>query len=258
MIICRSYGLVKLNLWPFYHLILKCDLDLQSTWINVSNEQLCQINLKSMHKCRSYGPDKPNLWPFYHLTCKCDLDLQPTWTNVSNGTSIPQGEQLCHILKSMHKCRSYGPDKLNLWPFYHLTWKCDLDLQLSRTNVSNEQLCQIILKSMHKCRSHGPDKLNLRPFYHLTFKWDLGLQPNWTNASNGTPILQGKQMCHIFFLKPMHKCRSYGPAKLRLWLFYHLMLKVWPWPSTFLNKCFIWHFYSSRRMTVPNDFEINA
>ena len=27
----------------------------------------------------------------------------------------PQGEQLCRIiLKCMHKCRSYGPDKLNL------------------------------------------------------------------------------------------------------------------------------------------------
>ena len=30
---------------------------------------------------------------------------------------------------TMHKCTSYGPDKLNLWPFYHLTFKCDLDLQ---------------------------------------------------------------------------------------------------------------------------------
>ena len=35
--------------------------------------------------------------------------------NVSNGTSPPQGQQLCKIiLKSMHKCTSYGPDKLNL------------------------------------------------------------------------------------------------------------------------------------------------
>ena len=35
-------------------------------------------------------------------------------TNVSNGTSPPRGEQLCKIiLKSIHKCTSYGPDKLN-------------------------------------------------------------------------------------------------------------------------------------------------
>ena len=60
----------------------------------------------------------------------CDLDLQPTQTNVSNGTSIPQGEQLCQIiLKSMHKCRSNGPDKLNLCVFYHLPLECDLDFQ---------------------------------------------------------------------------------------------------------------------------------
>ena len=32
--------------------------------------------------------------------------------NVSNGTSPPQRQQLCQIvLKSMHFCSSYGPDK---------------------------------------------------------------------------------------------------------------------------------------------------
>ena len=53
------------------------------------------------------------------------------------------------ILKSMHKCRTDGLDKLNLWPFYHLTFKCDLDFQPTWTNSSNdiattqrEQLCQ--------------------------------------------------------------------------------------------------------------------
>ena len=30
---------------------------------------------------------------------------------------------------TMNKYTSYGPDKLNLWPFYHLTFKCNLDLQ---------------------------------------------------------------------------------------------------------------------------------
>ena len=35
--------------------------------------------------------------------------------NVSNGTCPPQGQQLCKIiLKSMHKCTSYGPEKLNI------------------------------------------------------------------------------------------------------------------------------------------------
>ena len=40
-------------------------------------------------------------------------------------TSTLQGEHLCKIiLKSMHICRSYGPEKL-----ISVTFKCDLDLQ---------------------------------------------------------------------------------------------------------------------------------
>ena len=159
----------------------------EHTWTTASNgtsslqgEHLCKIILKSMHKCTSYGPDKLNLWPFYHLTFMRDLHLQPTNTNVSNGTSPSQGEHLCKImLKSMHICWSDGPDKLNLWPFYYLIFKCDLDLQPTQTNVSHgkptpqgEHLCKIIFKSMHKCRSYGPDKL-----IYVTFKCDLGLQP---------------------------------------------------------------------------------
>ena len=71
----------------------------------------------------------------------------------------------------MHKCWSYGPDKLNLWPFHNLTFKCDLDLKPTSTNVSNststpqgKKLSQIFLKSLHKCTSYGLDKLNLRYF----------------------------------------------------------------------------------------------
>ena len=92
-----------------------------------------------------------------------DLQVWPsTYLNkmFSNGTSTPQGEQLCKIiLKSIHKYRSYGPDKLNLWPFPHLTFKCDFNLQPTWTNVSNgtstpqgEHLCQITLKSMHNTK----------------------------------------------------------------------------------------------------------
>ena len=34
---------------------------------------------------------------------------------------------------------------------------------------------------------------------------------------------------------------------------------IWPlWPSTYLKKCFKWHFSSSRATTVPNCFEIHA
>ena len=36
---------------------------------------------------------------------------------------------------TMHKCTSYVPDKLNLRPFYHLTFKCDLDLQPTNLRI---------------------------------------------------------------------------------------------------------------------------
>ena len=41
------------------------------------------------------------------------------------------------FLKSMHKCTRYGPDKLNIWQFWHLFDPCDLDLQPTWKNVSN-------------------------------------------------------------------------------------------------------------------------
>ena len=57
--------LSNIQVWPW-----------PSTYLNnVSNEQLCQIILKSMHKCRSYDPDTLNLWPSYNLTFKSDLDF---------------------------------------------------------------------------------------------------------------------------------------------------------------------------------------
>ena len=42
-----------------------------------------------------------------------------------------EGNNCKIILKPMHKCTSYGPDKLNtcIWPFWPLFDPCDLDLQ---------------------------------------------------------------------------------------------------------------------------------
>ena len=227
-------------------------------------EQLYHIILKTLHKYRSYVLDKLILWPFYHLTFKCDNDLQPARTNVSTGTSTYQGGQLCEIiLKSMHKCTSYGPDMLNLWSCYQLTFKCDHDLQPTSTNISNdtftppgEQLCQIILKSIYKYISYSADKLDFWPFYQLTLKFAIDLQPSSTNLSNGTFTPQGKQLCQIIF-KPIYKYRSYDPDNS---IYDHFII----WPSSEIltfnlpNKCFKWHFCSSSATTVPNYFEIHA
>ena len=171
-------------LWPWPSTYLKY---VSSGTFPPPGQQLCKIILKSMHKCTSYGPDKLNLWPFLPLFDLCDLDLQPTWKNVSNGTFPFREQKLCIIiLKSMHKCTSYGPDKLNIRPLWPIFDPCDLDLQPTRIFFSSgtfplrgQQLCIIILKSMHKCTGYGPDKLNtcIWPFWPLFDSCDLDLQP---------------------------------------------------------------------------------
>ena len=143
-----------------------------------------QIISKSMHKCTSYGPDKPNICSFWSSFDPCDLDLQPTLKNVSNGTSPSRGQQMWKIiLKSMHKCTSYGQDKLNLWSFRPSFDPSDLDFQPTWKNVSNgtspsrgQQLCKTILKSVHKCTSYGSDNLNIWPFWPLFDPCDFDLQ----------------------------------------------------------------------------------
>ena len=171
--------LSDLHVWPW----------LQITWTSISNKQLCQIILKSMHKCRSYSLDKLNLWPFiiwpsnvtlifnlHKLKCQIPLlnfkdnncatlfwnpcinvqlvartssvyDNFIIWpSSVTLTFNLPEQmfQMALLLLKDnncakwfwnpglfMHKCISYSPDKLNLWPFYHLTFKCDLYLQFS-------------------------------------------------------------------------------------------------------------------------------
>ena len=50
-----------------------------------------------------------------NICAKLFIAQTPTQTNVSNDTTTLQGEHLCKIiLKSMHKCKSPGQDKLNL------------------------------------------------------------------------------------------------------------------------------------------------
>ena len=121
-----------------------------------------------MWSCPSSYPNKFFKWHYY----------SPRRTPVQNYS------------KSMYKCRSYGPDKLNLWPFYHLTFMCDLDLQPIDINVSNstttpqgEQLSKIILQSMHICRSYGRDKLIYDHFI------------SWPSTTQIFPVLRKPPSC---------------------------------------------------------------
>ena len=245
-------------------------LDLQSTWTKVSNgtstpqrEQLCQIILKSMHKCTSYGLGKPNLWPFYHLTFKCDLDLQPSWTNDSNGTSTPQGEQRCQIIfKSMHKYTNCGPDKLSLRPFFHLTFKCDLDLNLPEQMFQNgtdtpqgEQLCQITLKSINNYISYGPDKLSLWPIYHwpscVTLTFNLPDQ-----MIQLALLLLKMNNCAILFWNPCINIQVIARTSSSYDLFFSFWLSSVTLTFNLPEEMFQMALLILRKTTVPNYFEI--
>ena len=140
---CRSYGPNKLNLLPFYHLTFKWDLDLQPTSTNNSNgtstlqgKQLSQIILKSMYRVMAQTSSIYNhfiIWP-PSVTLTINLPKQ-----MFQMALLLLKENTCAklFLESMHTYRSYGPDKLSLWQFYHLTFKRDLDFQPTQTNVSN-------------------------------------------------------------------------------------------------------------------------
>ena len=163
---------------------------------------------------------------------------------------------------------SFDPDKFNLWPFYHLTLKCDLDLQTTCTIVSNgtatpqaEQLCHIILKSMHKCRSYGPDKLNWCDLQVRTWPSTYlqncisPLQENncaklyWNPCINVEVMARTSSIYDHFIIWP-------GQAQFMTILSFDL--QVWPWPSTYLYKCFKWHCFSSSRTTVPYHFDFKV
>ena len=123
-----------------------CDLDLQPTWKNVSNstsppwgQQLCKIVLKSMHKNVQVMARTSSIYDHF------DLYLTPMTLTFNLPENMFQMALLllednnCAklFLKSMLKCTSYGPHKLNIWPFWPLFDLCDLDLQPTWKNVSN-------------------------------------------------------------------------------------------------------------------------
>ena len=159
-------------------------------------------------------------------------------------------EELCQIIfKSMHKCTNYSLDKLSLWPFSHLTFKSDLDLQPTWTNFQIELL---LLKDNNYAKLFWNPWINVQLMAWTSSVYDhiiIYLQPTWTMVSNRISTPQGQQLCQIT-LKSMHKCTSYGLHKLNLWPFYHLTFKCDLDLQFYLNKCFKQHFYSSRTTTA--------
>ena len=142
----------------------------------------------------------------------------------------------------MHKCSSYGLYKLNLWPIYHLTFKYDLDLSSTWTNVSNEQLCHINLKSMHKCRSYGPDMLNLWHFIIWPSTVTLTLHLPEQMFQMALLLLKENNCATLIWNQSINVEVMAGTTSI----YVHFII----WPSTYLNKCFKWHCYSSKRTTA--------
>ena len=118
---CTSYGPDKFNIWPF-------DLYLTTVTLTFNlPEKLFQMVLfflKGNNCAKLFWNPCINvqvmLRPAQYMYLTILNFIWSLWPwpsthleNVSTGTSPFQGQQLCQIvLKSMHFCTSYGPDKL--------------------------------------------------------------------------------------------------------------------------------------------------
>ena len=219
-----------------------------------------KLFLKSMHKCTTYGSYKPDLQPFHHLTFKSDFDLQPTATTVSNGTSAPQERYLCQIA-SMN----------NLWPGQaRFTTILSFDLQVwlwpstysnncfkwhfnSSRTISVPNYLEIHASMNNLWPGHA-QLMTILSFDLKVWPWPSTYRNNcfkWHFYSSRTIPVQTYLEIHALMYKLWP-----GLAQLMTILLFHLPKR--PWSSTFLNKCFKWHFYSSRTTNVPNCFEIYA
>ena len=94
---------------------------------------------------------------------------------------LPQGSQLCQILlKSMHKCESYGPDKprqMHARRYTEVVISMSLSLQAGLT--------KIIITAFIKAKIHCKNKVNLGVCAHHHVC---------------SPFLKGKNFCDILFI----------------------------------------------------------
>ena len=138
--------------------------------------------------------------------------------NVSNGTFPPRGQQLCIIiLKSVHKCTSYGPDKLNndhfdlyLTPLtltFNLPEKMfQMALFLLEGNDCAKLFRNPCIYVQIMARTSSIHVYDHFDFYLIPVTLTLNLPKN---VSNDTSPPQGQ--LYQIVLKSMHYCTSYGP-----------------------------------------------
>ena len=150
------------------------------------------------------------------------------WTNVPN------------YFESMRKLKSYAHDKLNLDHFIIWPWPSTyLNKCFNETSTCwGEQLCAIIIKSMHKCTvivwtsSIYDHFLICLSSVTLTFN-----QPQ--QMFQMALLLLKDNNCAKLFWNPCINVKDMARTSS---VYDHFI--IWPWPSTNLNKCFKWHFYS--------------
>ena len=123
-------------------------------------------------------------------------------------------------------------------------------------SFSRATTVQFFLKSMHKCTSYGPTSSIYDHFdiylTHVTLIFNLPEKM----FQMALFLLKGNN-CAILFWNPcinvqvMARQAQYMTILTFIW-------SLWPWPSTYLKKCFKWHFSFSRATTVQYYFEIHA
>ena len=140
-----------------------------------------------------------------------------TLTFSLSDTSTPRGEQLCQII--LNPCINVDVMALTSWflTIYHLTFKCDLDLQAI---FKMFQKALLLLEKNHCANLFWNPCINVEVMARTSSIYDpIILWPSWTwpsttwqNVSNGTSTPQGQQLC-LIILNSVHKCRSYDPDK---------------------------------------------
>ena len=118
----------------------------------------------------------------------------------------------------MHKCTSYGPDKLNIDYFDLYLTPVTLTFNLPEQTF---QMALFLLKGINCAKLFRNSCINVQIMartssIHVYDHFDIYLSPVTLtfnlpkNVSNDTSPPQGQQLCQIV-LKSMHYCTSYGP-----------------------------------------------
>ena len=162
----------------------------------------------------------------------------------------------------MHKYRSNGPNKLNLWSFYDLTFSLTLTFNLTEQIF---QMALLLFKENNSAKLFRNPCQNVQVMVRGNSIYDHLI--NWPSSVTLTFNLH-EQM----FQMALQLVAEKNSAKLfrNPWMNVQVMacissiliissfdLQVWPWPSTYLNKG-IGTSTLQRKQPCHNYLEIHA